>query len=165
MSLLYVVDGYNAIKRSSRFDHKILKEARSRFLTWIEHERPHGSLRNHLIVVFDGSSEVFGFKEPASFEVIYTSGESADDKIKKIVADFPGPKEIVVVTDDKDLALSVRSKGAKIMSTDEFLSKKGAGKKVSSRLSRMEHQIDLSIVEKEKITEELKNIWLNKKSS
>jgi predicted RNA-binding protein with PIN domain len=165
MSLLYIVDGYNAIKRSSTFDHKILKEARNRFLAWLEHERPHGSLRNRLIVVFDGSSEVFGLKEPTSFEVIFTAGESADDKIKKIVADCPDPKEIVVVTDDKDLAFSVRSNGAKIMSTDEFLSKGAHAKKVILRPQNVEPKVSLNIVEREKITEELKKIWLNKKSS
>lgn len=165
MSLLYIVDGYNAIKRSGSFDHKILKEARNRFLAWLEQERPHGSLRNRLIVVFDGSSEVFGLKEPTSFEVIFTAGESADDKIKKIVADCPGPKEIVVVTDDKDLAFSVRSNGARIMSTDEFLSKGAHAKKEILCPQNVEPKVSLNIVEREKITEELKKIWLKKKSS
>jgi predicted RNA-binding protein with PIN domain len=166
MSLLYIIDGYNAIKRSPLFKDKPLRVARTSFFSYLELNRPHGSQRNRLIVVFDGRPEVFGFKENHSFEVVFTSGESADEKIKLLVASQAQPKQIVVVTDDKELACGVRRSGAKIMGTQEFLAKKKSSAPKEKRPSGKvadETKAELNIVQREKITEELRRIWLRPK--
>jgi predicted RNA-binding protein with PIN domain len=168
MSLVYIVDGYNAIKRSPLFGNKNLQAARNHFFSYLDQHRPQGSFRNRLIIVFDGSSQVFGFRNAYSFEVIFTQGETADEKIKEIVDTSPDPKNMVVVTDDKALALSVRSQGAKIMGTQEFLQKKQGSAKSQGRLRRSqeaETKAELNIVQREKITQEMSKIWLNKRSS
>jgi len=166
MSLFYIVDGYNVIKRSTFFDKKTLRESRDSFFSFIESTRPQGSLKNRLVVVFDGSSEVFGFKEDHCFEVIFTRGQSADEMIKAMVSDSGHPKNIIVVTDDKELALSVRRQGAKIMSTTEFLKKKiqhSLSLRTPACRKDADARFELNIVERERITEEVRRIWLAKK--
>lgn len=166
MSLFYIVDGYNLIKRAPLFRDKRLQEARMGFLSFLERYRPHGSIKNRLAVVFDGSAEVFGYRESYSFEVIFTKGQTADEKIREMVASFHRPKDVVVVTDDRELAFSVRSQQAKVMSTLLFLNKgkeeKGLLGKASGGLDA-EGKPELNIVLREKITEELSRIWLKKK--
>lgn len=162
MSLVYIIDGYNVIKRSSLFNNKKLKDARSAFLSYIDLYRPHGSVRNRVVVVFDGTLEGFSFKENFPFEVIFSQGETADEKIKKMVASFANPKNIVLVTDDKGLALSLRPHGVIIMGTTEFLNKNQNKKEKGTSLS--DAGIELNIVQREKITEEMARLWLKKKS-
>lgn len=157
MSLLYIVDGYNVIHRSGLFRDKKLRAAREAFLNFLEAHRPFGSAKNRVIIVFDGSTEVYGFPSNSAFEVRFSSGRNADEEIKELVAKADNPKNIVVVTDDKALARGVRSCGAKIMATEELLNKKAVMRKGSDA--------ELNIVQREAITEELRRIWLNKRSS
>ena len=162
MSLLYIVDGYNVIKSGPLGDLP-LRQARERFFSFLETSRPHGSVRNRLIVVFDGSSEVFGFKDQTSFEVVFTSGESADEKIKSLVGDLPDTRSVIVVTDDRDLSYSVRRCGAQVMGTKDFLNKprhKGQGR---SRRAAGEADAGntLNLVQRERITEEFRKLWLD----
>ncbi len=166
MSLTFIVDGYNVINRSQHFRDKESREARAAFLAFLDSRRPHGSTRNRLIVVFDGSQEVVGFRYDCSFDVIFSKGGSADDKIIDLVNKSQSPKNIVVVTDDKGIISLVRPKGVKVMSVLEFLEVRKKTKAVSLEAEhRSEPKIDLNIVQREAITEELKNIWLKKKSS
>ncbi|MFH0940861.1 MAG: NYN domain-containing protein [Candidatus Omnitrophota bacterium] len=167
MSLTYIVDGYNLIKRTPRFDHDELRLARTELFSYLECYRPHGSLKNKLVVVFDSKGDCFAYRELAcSFEVVFTRGETADEKIKSIVSQDSQPKEIVVVTDDKQLRLAVRSCGAKVLACSEFL-KKGRSPQVKQAKFFNAREFDgkgtLNIVQKEKITEELGRIWLKKK--
>jgi predicted RNA-binding protein with PIN domain len=166
MSLTYIVDGYNLIKRTPRFDHDELKRARSELFSYLECYRPHGSLKNSLVVVFDSKRDCFAYREARSFDVVFTQGETADEKIKSIVSQYSRPKEIVVVTDDKQLKLAVRSCGARVLSCDEFLKKGRSPEEKQARFfkdSELESKSSLNIVQKEKITEELGRIWLKKK--
>lgn len=168
MSLTYVVDGYNAIKRSSLFKGKTLRESREAFFRYLDSHRPHGSLRNRLVIILDGSCEVCDWRHDYRFEIVFTKGRSADEAIKEMAQVSPSPKETVVVTDDKALACAVRRQGIKIMGTEEFLTKKRV-----SPLRTLPRQVrgdaetapELNAVEREAITEELKALWLKKKSS
>ncbi len=159
MSLVYIVDGYNVIKSSPLFMDKELRDARSVFFSYLELHRPQGAQANKLIVVFDGSPQVSWPAPERVFDVIFTQGESADDKIKDLVAKSRQPKNIVVVTDDKGLGLSARALGARLMSTTEFL-----GKSIRQDKNRPpDVKMELNIVEREKIPEEMRRIWLGKK--
>jgi predicted RNA-binding protein with PIN domain len=161
MSISYIVDGYNVIKGAAPYCDLPLRQARERFFSFLETMRPHGSLRNRLIVVFDGSSQVFGCMDHRSFEIIFTSGESADEKIKEMVCADKNPKNIVVVTNDRDLGYSVRRQGARIMSCAEFLKLSGVVKKVRQAAAKeLDAKNILNIVQREKITEECRKIWL-----
>ncbi len=166
MSLLFLVDGYNAMQSSDLFTNREFRDARTAFLGYLEAHRPQGSTRNRLIVVFDGRADVFGERCDFSFEVVFTKGESADEKIKELVAASPAPKSIVVVSDDKGITSVVRRSGASIMSTSEFLRRKKLGETPRSmRRACDEPKADLNIVEREAITQELKGLWLKKRSS
>ena len=167
MSLLYLVDGYNALRGSGLFDNDKLQNARDAFLKYLEVNRPQGSLRNKLIVVFDAKQDVsFGYSG-FSFEVIFTKGESADEKIKKMVRESSSAKTIVVVSDDKGIAMAVRPMGAKIMSVSAFINNKkvDAKSKPSNGVPATEGKSELNIVERESITRELSRIWLKNKKS
>jgi predicted RNA-binding protein with PIN domain len=158
MSLHYIVDGYNALMRSGIFPQKQLKEARAAFTSYLEHHRPQGSNRNRMTVVFDGASGVTGSQEDQASGVVFTSGESADDKIKQMVEQSARPKDVVVVTDDRDLGIFVRRCGARVMPVCEFLNKS-----VISEMPVSPDKGAVNIVEREKITEELRRVWLKKK--
>jgi predicted RNA-binding protein with PIN domain len=161
MSLFYIVDGYNVIKRSGFFCNLPLRQARERFFMFLEDRRPHGSVRNRLAVVFDGSAQVFGFKENRTFEIIFTAGGSADEKIKEMVRADKGPRHIVVVTDDRELGYAVRSQGARVMACADFLKSSGTGKRQGRSVGReADLKNALNIVQREKITQELKSLWL-----
>ncbi len=166
MSLTYIVDGYNLIKRTPRFDHDELRLARAALFSYLECYRPHGSLKNSLVVIFDSKSDCFAYREERSFEVVFTRGETADEKIKSIVSQDSQPKEIVVVTDDKQLKLAVRSYGARVLACSEFLKKGRSPEEKQARFFKageLDGKDTLNIVQKEKITEELGRIWLKKK--
>jgi len=167
MSLSYVIDGYNVIKSSSLFCYKNLKEGREAFFSFCETVRPQGSIRNRLIVVLDGADDVFGFESRYSFKIIYSRGCSADDEIRRLIESFDNAKNAVVVTNDLELARSVRALGAKTMSTKDFLKKKTIQKplKLKSGVDRgSTDEAHLNVVEREGITEELRRIWLKGKS-
>ncbi|MFH0877556.1 MAG: NYN domain-containing protein [Candidatus Omnitrophota bacterium] len=165
MSLVYIVDGYNAMKRSGRFDHRTLKEDRAAFLSYLDHRRPQGSARNRLVVVFDGRPDVFGFATTQYSEVVFTKGESADEKIKELVSQSVGVRQIVVVTDDRALGYSVRNLGARIMGTGDFLLGPPKRSAVRHKGDQGDAGQELNLVQRESITRELSRIWLKKRSS
>ncbi|MFH1655847.1 MAG: NYN domain-containing protein [Candidatus Omnitrophota bacterium] len=156
MSLHYVLDGYNIIKQLPSQSKKKLKFSRNALIQFIEENRPQGSNKNKVTVVFDGKEDILPYKIATSSEVIFTKNESADDRIKKIVEKAKNPKQLVVVTDDRELRFSVRLNGAKLMSVVEFISAKNKGRQKEPKEDREVIPVDVERA----ITEELKNIWL-----
>lgn len=159
MALHYIVDGYNVIKKTPFLNHKKLKDARDALLDFIYKNRPQGSQVNQITVVFDGRDDVFNFKQKHDLPVLFTRSESADDLIKSMIDKAVNTKNIVVVSEDKDIKLYCRSRGARIFSVDDFLNKarKNQNKsKVSDADSR-----EISFLEKNKINEELIKLWLH----
>ncbi|MFO8053182.1 MAG: NYN domain-containing protein, partial [Candidatus Omnitrophota bacterium] len=80
--------------------------------------------------------------------------ESADDRIIKKTEQVKNKKQIVVVTDDRQLAYRARSLGARNISVDEFISK-------TKRREKKEKIKDIEYSLQREITEELKKIWLD----
>ncbi|MEK7083873.1 MAG: NYN domain-containing protein, partial [Patescibacteria group bacterium] len=107
-----MIDGYNLIKRTPAFASKSLKDGRQALIAFIERQRPQGSARNQVTVVFDGKPGMCGFPVVGEVGVVFTEYETADDLIKYRVEEARNKKEIVVVTDDKQLLLYVRGLGA-----------------------------------------------------
>jgi predicted RNA-binding protein with PIN domain len=156
MSLHFVLDGYNIIKQLPSQSQKKLKFSRNALLWFVEEKRPQGSRKNKVTVVFDGKEDVLPYKIDSSAEVIFTKNESADDKIKRIVEKSQNPKQVVVVTDDRELRFFVRRLGAKLMSVVEFISLKD---KTQAPPPKDDKKIIPAHIERA-ITEELKGIWL-----
>lgn len=149
-----------------------LEDRRRQLIRYIEHYRPHGSANNRVTVVFDGNLENFGAMKSSVAKVVFSQGESADDKIKNIVAQAKNAKNIVVVSDDRDIQYAVRALGAKTSGTRKFLNKvkdSTAKKKISrknpEKSGTSESRKVISKREEFKITAEVGQIWLgsNKK--
>ena len=159
-----MIDGYNLIKRNPALASKSLQDGRQGLVSFIERNRPQGSLRNQVTIVFDGKPGMYGLPSAQEVSVVFTEYESADDLIKYRVEEAKNKKEFVVVTDDKQLLLYVRSLGAAVMSVGDFYKRssslkptvKGGGKlpqRMKVITSSFEHVIN----------QEFTKIWIEKK--
>jgi predicted RNA-binding protein with PIN domain len=149
-----------------------LEDQRLDLVRFIEKHSPQGSLKNSVTIVFDGSMNVVGGMVSPAAKILFSQGESADDKIRTIVAQAKNKKNIIVVTDDRDIQYAVRALGAQVIGVEDFLSKgKLPGKKGSSVSKGLKRKVrDPSASEKyisktveSKITAELGKIWLKSK--
>lgn len=152
-----------------------LEDRRRQLIRFIEQYAPQGSLNNRVTVVFDGNPEIFGGMTSKAAKVIFSQGESADDKIKKIVAQAQNSKNIVVVSDDRGIQYAVRALGAKTRRVRMFLAKakvpgkqeraahksSGKSKRGPVKDSLEGSQKHISRSEETKITSEFGKIWLS----
>ena len=169
MALQYILDGYNVINCMEMMTGCSLEEGRKRLLKVLAQDRPQGSPRNQVMVVFDGKDGVWGQPTSHAAKIIFSSGETADDRIKRIVDQSHDVKNIVVVTNDGEIVCYVRKLGAKVLSVEEFMSsgkalpKKSRGKTVRSQGVASHKRI--TRVTEGKINKEMEDIWINKKGS
>ena len=168
MSLVYLLDGYNIIHRIPLLAEKDLEDSRDHLIRMIEVHRPQGSFNNSVTIVFDSQSGGGAVEVSSSVKVVFSSGESADDYIKKAVARSPAKKRIVVVTDDKEIQFFVKPLGARVVGVDEFLSRmtdfSGKKRSVHKPGSDPQEAKHLSKTLEHQITSELEKIWLGKKA-
>ena len=157
MSLHYLLDGYNIIHQMPLSARKKLEDHRQHLIQWIESCRPQGSLRNAVTIVFDGKTDVWGGmgSGSASVRVFFAHGQSADEKIIRMVEEAAHKKNVVVVTDDRSLKYAVRALGAKVSGVQTFL-----GQGSSAPAGRVESGKNISKISEHKITSELTEIWL-----
>lgn len=117
-----------------------------------------GSPNNKIWIIFDGYQDASSnnLDEP-NFKVIFSRRESADNRIKKIIELTSNPKNVIVVSDDKEIKYYVKSCKAKTVSVVDFL----CSKKILAveKAGRLEPEITYS--QMHKINEELKKIWLS----
>ena len=159
MALHYIVDGYNVIKKTAFLNHKKLKDARDALLSFIDKYRPHGSYKNQITVVFDGREGVFNFNQNCDFSVIFSKKESADSCIKSLVDKASNPRNITVVSDDKDIVFYCRAQGSGVLAVDDFVKKVDKKLKIA-KIQKSEFS-ELSVLERKKINDEMSQIWLN----
>lgn len=169
MSLQFIIDGYNLIKRtpqSSRVSkypkfgdqNDSLENLRSALIRLIKAHRPCGKITNRITIVFDARDQSVAdtYKEDQGIGIIFS--KNADDKIKRLVQESKNPKNVVVVTDDKDIQFYIKQYNAQVRSTEEFFKKfSSADTKVSPDDKPL-----LSPLEAIKITEEMRKLWLKK---
>lgn len=117
-----------------------------------------GSLKNKVAIVFDGYPDASAqIPEDKSLGVIFSRRVSADEKIKMLVEETANRKNIIVVSDDREIKYTVNSLGAHALGVDEFfLAKEKAGKTRKNELIKPE----LNYSQMHKINEELSRIWL-----
>lgn len=154
MSLNYLIDGYNVLKQIPYLTDKQLNQGRQSLLDLIKKYRLCG--KNKATVVFDGRDDIVAPPHRSPYVIIFSENESADDLIKRMVEKANNPKIVVVVTDDKELRFRVKSLGAGLMTVKEF------SQKISKKESLKEehHKADLKNEDANRITEELKDLWL-----
>jgi predicted RNA-binding protein with PIN domain len=125
MSLQYIIDGYNLIRHRSFRPSKKIKEPRFALLSFIRGERLCGSLKNKITIVFDGYCDVEGLNEfDPGINVVFSCDESADERIKKILAGARNPKELVVISDDREIASFTKDFMAAHMGIEQFINSK-----------------------------------------
>ncbi|MBI4707282.1 MAG: NYN domain-containing protein [Candidatus Omnitrophica bacterium] len=164
MSLQFVIDGYNIIKHTqfSRFAKRNIKDQRFALLELIKSGNLTGSPKNKVIVVFDGYPDVSARslrEEP--FEIIFSGEDSADKKIMRMVELSQSPKNIVVVSDDREIKFFVKSCGATALGIEDFVAAKDRRERNKKESEAVKN--DLSYSQMHKINEELKKVWLDKK--
>ncbi|MDD5431866.1 MAG: NYN domain-containing protein [Candidatus Omnitrophica bacterium] len=159
MSLQYVIDGYNIINHPL-FPHsnKQNQNSQSLLLSTIIKRRLCGSLKNKVIIVFDG------YPAPVTSDyenimVVFSRKIDADEKIKKIIEESGVRRNMIVVTNDKEVSFVIKSLGAKSMCVEDFLGKNRQEAMDSKEASSYE----LNYSQKHYITEELKKLWLKEK--
>ena len=161
MALHYILDGYNVIKRTEPLADQNIDDGRTTLIRLIESFRPQGSLNNQVTVVFDGRPGRSLPPESPEVRVIFTYDESADDKIKRMVQDSSARRTMIVVTDDREIRFFVKSLGAQVLGSAEFLERL----KPPRGVVRLKDDYEKISGEQEKmINQELSGIWLRKKT-
>jgi len=131
---------------------------RDGFIHFIIEKRLCGSKNNKVTIVFDGREDVFVSKKYVGVEVIFTKGETADEKIKRIMEKSLDKKNLVVISNDNEVKYFAKIRGIKTMEAEEILAKLK-----EKRISLEENKIRPDTLEGIKITKELEEIWLKKK--
>ncbi|MDR3244429.1 MAG: NYN domain-containing protein [Elusimicrobiota bacterium] len=160
--MLYIIDGYNVINASSIFFANTLEGRRNKLFDFINSHRPHGSVNNDIIVVFDCNSknpyesDGYNRENRGEIEVIFSDGKTiADDIIVQIADDASNPYEIIIVTNDKGIWHRTAPSGAKHEKSEDFIAR---GLKKGRQTENIEVCNDIKI----EINKELKNLWLSK---
>ena len=83
---------------------------------------------------------------------------SADEKIEKLIAESADRKNIVVVTDDRQVQFSARSMHANVCAVAKFSGQKTARRSFEESGDVMETKV--SFTNMQKINAELKEKWL-----
>lgn len=159
MSVHYIIDGYNVVKQIPHLTLKKLRSAREGLIGIIRKYKLTGSSKNEVTIVFDGQKDIIVPKTKIEFDVYFTRGESADDRIKKMIKTSSNPSRLIVVTDDKEIIFFARNHRAATSSVSKFLSKI---LKTKNTKGPVERKIEPSSNIAREITEELKKIWLYK---
>jgi len=162
MSIHYLLDGYNIIYQMPTLNLAKLEDQRCHLVHFVERYSPQGSPNNGVTIVFDGNKEAFGRMTSSAAKIIFSQNGSADDMIRNIVEQASQTKNIIVVTDDRELQYAVRALGAKTRRVKVFLSQaKSANKK--KRFEQDDSSVHKKVISKcdeSKINEELQKIWL-----
>jgi predicted RNA-binding protein with PIN domain len=168
MSRLLLLDGYNVLRKIRRFADLSLEDGRTALIRLVQESRPQGSARNGVTIVFDGREDVVSLDSPADVRVIFSKGESADDVIKRLVQESRSPRDIVLVTEDRDLGYFCRSLGAEIWNIARFTAQaRKSGEKLRSGVVRRprksgepaENKVIGKVFE-DKVNREFSKIWL-----
>jgi hypothetical protein len=161
MSLQYIIDAYNLTNHPAfKPVSKSALNIQHALVDFIKLNRLTGSKNNTWILVFDGYPPPWeDIPRQHGLLCMFSRTQEADALIKKIVQDSASPKNIVVVSDDKEVRLISRFLHAQICNVKEFICGKQDNKTVdSARLAADDSK--LSHAKMEKINAELRKKWL-----
>lgn len=127
-------------------------------LEFIRVNRLCASPKNKITVVFDGHSDLASqISDKTDISIIFSKSETADERINRIVEKAANPREVVVVSDDKEIIFFAKSSGAKVLSVQEFINR---GKNLINPQRKEPLKLELSYSQMHKINQELRQIWL-----
>ena len=163
MSLHYIIDGYNIINHPLfARSHKKTKDCRRALLEFIRDNKLCGSLKNRVTVVFDGFLPTLESSiKSQSTNLIFSQEDSADNVIKRLVEESREPRNIRVVSDDKEIRLFIKFFRASSLSVEEFINRpQKAGDSRKTYMSLSELKPELNQAQILKINQELERRWL-----
>ena len=122
MSLQYIIDAYNVINHP-QFNHCARKSQniQSSLADFIRLNRLSGSIKNKVILVFDGYPPQGQMPEDEGLVCVFSRMIEADEVIKRIVEESGQPRNIIVVSDDLGVQSAVRYLSAKISGVEDFI--------------------------------------------
>jgi len=161
MSLQYIIDGYNLthhqlFKLHAKQHHR---DDRRALIEFILVNRLCKSTKNTITIVFDGFSDVASRSELQGMRLVFSGEISADEKIRGMLESVPARKNIIVVSDDKQIRLHAQSCHAQALTVEEFIQPLLVQKE-KERMREAASEMKLSCAEQLEITRELKKIWL-----
>jgi len=119
------------------------------------------SHRNKVSVIYDGfppsSKGPIDIKPHEDIDIIFSHKISADEFIRKILEHSASPKDIIVVSDDREIRQAANLFRAKAMGIEDFL---GLKRKIHPVKSMDSSGPALNYSQAHKINEELRKIWL-----
>jgi len=122
---LYLIDGYNVIRRDLRLrdieNRQGLEAGRAALVSQLKASALLASTRT--TIVFDGSGDIVSPTPPghANLRIIFsTPPANADATIVAMVRGSKTPEQVTVVTSDQELSWQVRKAGAAVVSTENF---------------------------------------------
>lgn len=161
MSLQYIVDAYNLINHPAfKPTSKPALNIQHALADFIRLNRLTGSKNNSLVLVFDGYGPLLeDIPRQDGLLCMFSRAQEADELIKKIVQESASPKNIVVVSDDKEVRLTSRFLRARVCSVGEFICGKNDSRSAASaELAALDFKLSFSKMEK--INAELRKKWL-----
>ena len=161
MSLQYIIDAYNMINHP-RFNARSDGPCgiQGALADFIREKRLAGSKNNKVILVFDGyPKHGGGMPDDPGMLSLFSRTIEADEKIKKLVEESAQRRNIIVVSDDRQVCLSARLLGARSCGVEEFISG-GKSRSQAERARQEIEEIKISYTGMQKINAELKKRWL-----
>lgn len=115
-------------------------------------------------IVFDGKDSVYAPASLGGVRVLFsTDGQSADDVIKRILDEAANPREVALVTEDRELLHYAKVRAVDLWSVKEFhafLEKESRARQTNKPSD--ESKVIRKVFE-DKVNRELEQIWLKKK--
>ncbi len=114
-----IVDGYNVIFKIPELGYTTQKcdieVLRNRFLATLEQYKE--KRKHKLIVVFDGQGDGNSSEtRVAGIDVVFSRHDlDADEEIKRMVSGSDNPRQITVITSDRDIEQYVKKYGCKVV--------------------------------------------------
>jgi predicted RNA-binding protein with PIN domain len=158
MSLTYLVDGYNCTGNPAfASGHKKSQDHRTALFDFIRARRLCGSAKNRLVVVFDGYPPPEGFRcAQENAEVVFSRNQTADERIARLVDASAQRRNLVVVSDDKQVKFQAKTAGAGYMAVEDFFRLKETRK--AARRDDLKPEINCT--QMHRINQELRDLWL-----
>lgn len=107
--------------------------------------------------MFDGYPDSHEPANDTDISVVFSRMISADDKIRKLVEESGNRKQIVVVSNDREIQSMAKMLGAMVIGIEAFVK---YDKKVEIAKKNLESDPKLTFTQMQKINDELRKIWL-----
>jgi len=150
--LAYIIDGFNLIYQIKGL--KALINPHIGLIDYIRNNKLSGSYNNQVVIVFDGAPNLEAIQRRGKFELLFSNQGSADDLIVNRIRKIKNKKQVVMVSNDRQLRDLVRSLGAGVCWVKDFIFSK---KRI---VEKEENEKDISPELKDEITQEMRKIWL-----